>query len=102
MANKENPYADTKENIEGISSVLNSRETNTAGPSDKIPIPNEVPLKPNDIRINDIKGPLVIFFGPRGIGKTVTLLRLCSYISKYDVTPDPNFRVDERYQTIIR
>ncbi len=47
------------------------------------------------IRVNNISGPLVVFFGPRNIGKTVTLLRLCTYISKYEIRPDESFRTDK-------
>src|ERR1044072_7234773 len=46
------------------------------------------------ININNISGPLVVFFGPRDIGKTVALLRLCTYLNKYDITVDEGFRSD--------
>ncbi len=47
------------------------------------------------IRINDISGPLVVLFGPRSVGKTVTLIRLCNYISRYEIRPSENFRTDK-------
>lgn len=54
------------------------------------------------INILRITGPLVVFFGPREIGKTVTLLRLCAHIrSRYDISPDPNFRTDDAYPATI-
>lgn len=50
------------------------------------------------IEISHVSGPLVIFFGPREIGKTVTLLRLCSYIEgEYQITPVEHFRSDQDY-----
>src|SRR5689334_1249234 len=49
-----------------------------------------------------ITGPLVVFFGPREIGKTVTLLRLCTYLrSRYQISPDENFRVDSDYAETV-
>lgn len=110
MANQEDRYAETKDNIEEISSAKKNWDPTTPNkppttpnrPSDDIPIPDGIPINPNDIRINNIEGPLVVFFGPKSIGKTVTLLRLCNYISKYDITPEPNFRTDDQYPTIIR
>ena len=39
-----------------------------------------------------------MFFGPRAIGKTVTLLRLCTYIrSSYQISPYLKFRTDDGY-----
>ena len=49
-----------------------------------------------------ITGPLVVFFGPRAIGKTVTLLRLCTYLrSQFQISPDKNFRVDAAYAATV-
>lgn len=54
------------------------------------------------IDILRITGPLVVFFGPRAIGKTVTLLRLCTYLrSQFQITPDQNFRVDDAYAATV-
>lgn len=67
------------------------------------PPPNQAPqvqgaINLQRIDILRITGPLVVFFGPREIGKTVTLLRLCSHIrSRYQISPDPNFRTDDAY-----
>jgi GTPase SAR1 family protein len=80
-----------KTDIEDASSV------NTQPPSNQAPqVQGEVNLQRIDIR--RITGPLVVFFGPREIGKTVTLLRLCTYIrSRYQISPDSNFRTDDEY-----
>jgi len=54
------------------------------------------------IDILRITGPLVVFFGPREIGKTVTLLRLCTYVrSRYEIKPDKNFRTDDAYTETV-
>jgi hypothetical protein len=53
-----------------------------------------------DIRSNE---PIVVFFGPRSIGKTVALIRLSKYLvsNNYDVVPDKNFRKeDDSYQNL--
>jgi hypothetical protein len=48
------------------------------------------------IAVSNIVGPLVILYGPADIGKTVTLLRLCSFITaaSYNVEVDRTFRSD--------
>lgn len=62
----------------------------------------DVNLETTFININNITGPLVVFFGPRNIGKTVALLRLCNYLDKYDITVDEGFRSDTAvYKTTI-
>jgi len=71
------------------------------------PPPNQAPkvkdkVNVQRIDIRRITGPLVVFFGPREIGKTVTLLRLCTYIrSRYQISPDQNFRTDDEYAETI-
>ncbi|MCF0075202.1 hypothetical protein LZD49_32265 [Dyadobacter sp. CY261] len=62
----------------------------------------QIALNLQHIEINGISGPLVIFFGPRNIGKTVTLLRLCTHIAHYDIRPDETFRTDDQYQDTIK
>lgn len=64
-------------------------------------VPAEINLQRIDIL--RITGPLVVFFGPRDIGKTVTLLRLCNYVrSRYEIKPDQNFRTDNAYAETVR
>lgn len=53
-----------------------------------------------DIIVDGIKPPLLIFFGPRNVGKTVTLLRFCHYIRKQQdckIRPNPDFWDNTRY-----
>lgn len=67
--------------------------------------PTQVQAEINLQRIDTLRitGPLVVFFGPRAIGKTVTLLRLCTYMrSRYQISPDPNFRTDDAYPATIQ
>lgn len=72
----------------------------TLPPNQGPQIQEEINLQAIDI--HRITGPLVVFFGPREIGKTVTLLRLCSYIrSRYQISPDQNFRTDVAYSATI-
>jgi len=63
-------------------------------------LPSNTPQPENQInlehiQVNNISGPLVVLFGPRNVGKTVTLLRLSTYINKYDISLDENFRTDK-------
>lgn len=54
------------------------------------------------ISIANIHGPLVIFYGPAGVGKTVTLLRLCRYIApRFTVDADHSFRNDLEYSHAV-
>ncbi|MFH1196893.1 MAG: hypothetical protein V1720_14425 [bacterium] len=58
-----------------------------------------------NIKINDesIRGPLVIFFGPSNIGKTVSVLRLIKKISAhYTITTNRDFRKDDKYPETIK
>ncbi len=52
--------------------------------------PGETEPDPPSITINDLWTPIVILFGPRGCGKTMTLIRLTRYVESmgYSVTPD--------------
>lgn len=57
------------------------------------------------IRPENIEGPLVIFYGPRGVGKSAALIRLTSYIEKYEeceVEIDHGFRSGNSYANTIR
>src|SRR5438270_4570000 len=79
---------------------VGSEETSSVPPQ---PQNNPAPQVQGEVNLqridtNRITGPLVVFFGPREIGKTVTLLRLCTYIrSSYQISPDQNFRTDAGY-----
>ena len=62
---------------------------------------NDTTTYSGDIEIKNIKGPLVIFFGPSEIGKTVSLITLSRYInSHYDVNPNEDFRSDIGYTKV--
>ena len=82
-------------NVEDASSVVTPPPTNQATQVQAV-------INPEGIDILRITGPLVVFFGPREIGKTVTLLRLCTYIrSSYQISPEQNFRTDDAYPATI-
>lgn len=61
---------------------------------------------PNAIRVTiaDDKTPVVVFFGPPACGKTMTLIRLTSYLRKngYTITPVTSFRpsYDTNYKRV--
>ncbi len=65
-------------------------------------------LDPNEIivTISDTKTPVVVLFGARTSGKTMTLIRLAKYLSGqgYSVVHDPIFRPDRdtHYQRMCR
>lgn len=65
--------------------------------------PNRVEtLRLEEIQTNSITGPLVVFYGPREIGKTVALWRLVSYVSgHFNVTPNKIFRKDPNYSDTV-
>jgi hypothetical protein len=71
-----------------------AQEKETEPTLDKTPTPMGENQNIQKIKVNEVLGPLVVFFGPRDIGKTVTLLRLCSYLDKFQITPNKNFRQD--------
>jgi len=92
--------SESKEQFKGIVPTPDSEETSSAPPQPQNIAAPQVPGEVNLQRIDTrrITGPLVVFFGPREIGKTVTLLRLCTYIrSNYRISPDESFRTDDRY-----
>lgn len=86
-------------NSETKNTPLTSREQFSVAPAIK-PIEE---FRIDQFRINNgvITGPLVIPFGPREIGKTVTILRLAKYINLYDIRPNENFRRDPIYPSTI-
>lgn len=57
-------------------------------------------IRPEHIHPNTVKGPVVVFFGPREVGKTVALLRLSHHITNHEscnVSPSKKFRTDSEY-----
>jgi len=67
---------------------------------------NKIYLPPaiNDININGLGKRVVVFFGPRGVGKTVALIRLSMYLqslNKHSVEINSNFRDDEYYKEVV-
>ncbi len=58
---------------------------------------------PTNIETAAVTGPLVIFYGPRNVGKTVALLRLSEFIQQeYDVTPAKDYRGDDKYEETVK
>jgi hypothetical protein len=95
MSESDNPFIDAS-NINPP--VTETEQVSVAPP----PVVQAAPINVQHIQTAEITGPLVIFYGPREIGKTVTLLRLCNYIHRYDIRPDEGFRTDrESYQRTI-
>src|SRR5438132_14433744 len=90
MPKESNPFIDNEINSD-VATVPNVQT------EAQVNIQPEAVVNLQHIRVNDdvVSGPLVIFFGPREIGKTVTLIRLCNYIKKYEIRPNPNFRTDK-------
>jgi hypothetical protein len=78
----------------------NEFEKNSLRSLEQSPVKVSSSVNPAHIRVNGISGPLVIFFGPRNIGKTVALLRLSTYLSKYKIEVDENFRSDTENYSI--
>jgi len=77
-------------------------QVNSNGPSVS-PQPNPVSsivMDPNAINTGAIHGPVVIFYGPRTVGKTVALIRLSKFIARdggITIKPNRSFRTDEGY-----
>ncbi|MGH1339464.1 MAG: hypothetical protein ACRBFS_25325 [Aureispira sp.] len=71
-------------------------------------IPND-PNNPYNViptvfpNIGTVTKPVVVFFGPRDVGKTVVLIRLSIYLQNQGVRVEPveDFRLDERYPSVI-
>lgn len=69
---------------------------------DRQPRPEPPLVNLQHIRVSEVSGPLVVLFGPREIGKTVSLIRLCNYLQKYEIRPNGGFRTDtDSYQRTI-
>jgi hypothetical protein len=95
--------SESKEQFKTVSKIDIADASSVATPpppSQPTPVQGEVNVQRIDtLRIT---GPLVVFFGPRAIGKTVTLLRLCTYLRRqYQISPDQNFRIDDAYAATI-
>lgn len=54
------------------------------------------------IHYKDSNAPLIIFFGPKGFGKTVAIIRLVRYLRQKGLTvrPDRTFREGEAYERV--
>lgn len=59
---------------------------------------------PNDITITDTKSPVILLFGPRSSGKSMTLVRLSRYLRKlgYTIVADINFLPGPEYKERCR
>lgn len=84
-------------------------ELDRPSPDEKVPeVRSDGATKPvagydvDTIAVSNIVGPLVILYGPADIGKTVTLLRLCSFVSSgYTVEVDRTFRSDGNHSIAV-
>lgn len=54
----------------------------------------------DDIAITDKKAPIIMLFGPKSSGKSMTLLRLCRYLrdNGYSIVVDETFKSDVEYK----
>ncbi len=60
-----------------------------------------IPIKIEEIKTTGLTGPLVLFFGPPNIGKTMALIRLLRFLkNKYQVSIMKGFRSDELYKSV--
>lgn len=88
----------SKRNEDSVQHIINPLDN-----EDKIPQSKEYDGY-NDITITikDSKTPIVVLFGPKSCGKTMTLVRLSRYLKEngYVITPDKTFRdsKDEHYK----
>lgn len=105
----------TEAELKKNSSKVNPKQTDTPRPIpdsntkdnaksakvEKAPFPSEdereeVKLDVNDISVSikDGQAPIIVLFGPRSSGKTMTLVRLSRYLKDngYVICPEPNFR----------
>lgn len=76
----------------------NGQKTESA-PSDSDTV-TPTGIDENDITIADRKSPIVILFGPRSSGKSMTLVRLSRYLRNcgYMVKADKTFKSDVKYR----
>jgi GTPase SAR1 family protein len=93
---------DSSEIINPISNLI----TNSTSPN-LIPQPesDEIKLDPNEIEVTiSDSSPIIVLFGARTSGKTMTLIRLTRYLQSlnYQVKPDPIFRsgFDPHYEQL--
>ena len=58
----------------------------------------------DSIQIGDKRSPIVMLFGPRSSGKSMTLVRLSRYLRDlgYEIVPDLNFRAGSNYREKCR
>lgn len=82
---------------------FNLNDDQSIPPKPNIPMDNDEDAFENHRyeNIGGINAPLVIFYGPREVGKTVTLLRFSEYVSRVQAarfTPVPSFISHPAYQ----
>lgn len=78
-----------EQNVKEVTEKQESVEPSTSGNS----------YKNEEIAIGDKKAPIVMLFGPRSSGKTMTLVRLARYLRDchYTIEVDENFRAEANY-----
>lgn len=101
--NKENEYFDKDENKNELENDAKKRQDiERSYVAAEQSVTESYEIHPDVIETNHIDSPLVIFYGPREIGKTVALLRLSKYIGrKYMVDLDEGYRNDMAYEKIV-
>lgn len=103
----DNPQPDGSIGTGGSDSPV-SPELNPQPQAGIMGLSEEEERDPNNIvvEISDTSTPIVILFGAKTSGKTMTLIRLTQYLQQqgYQVTPDPIFRParDTHYQRMCR
>lgn len=81
-----------KQNINSLNEATQAADANIKGLSDtEVKNPDAI-----IVTVSDPKTPIVVLFGARTSGKTMTLIRLTKYLEGmgYNVVPDPIFRPD--------
>jgi len=91
--------------LDGIDSISESTSNDKHSASEQeSQIPIAPLIDPNAINTGAILGPVVIFYGPRQVGKTVTLIRISKFVKKnagINIRVNPGFRTDNAYPTTI-
>jgi hypothetical protein len=88
-----------KHNEDAVQPSPEDKTTESRLDSDILPVASS---DVETITVSNITGHLVIFYGPADVGKTVTLLRLCSFVAAgYTVEIDRNFRSDNGYDKTV-
>ena len=79
--------------------VNNDNQEVQSAPQDNSGTPSAV-IDENDITIADKRTPIVMLFGPRSSGKSMTLVRLSRYLrdSGYTIKVDKTFKSDAKYK----